>query len=544
MRGADDTATPVAAGPGKVNLSVATWVVVGLGMALRVRQWLGDRSFWADEGALWTAISDRGYAALLRPLPVNQSAPVGWLWSQHTVMSVLGTGERAARLLPLLFGCGAVAVAALLARRLLGGPAALVATALVAWSPLLVSYSNEFKQYSSDVFWCTLLLLLGLGAARAEPLVRRRAATLSVVASAAVWFSHAAVLTAAGVLAVLGLLALSGRRWRRLLLLAGAAAAPLASILVEYAVALSGSVDNETLQRFWRTGFPPRRPAAFADWLADSWPRWMDRPLALHPGWLVLALLAVGVAVLAVRDLPGLLVLLAPLGVLLVAAVLRVYPAADRLLLFAVPTVLLLLAAPVDLLTALLDPVRGPRPAARAAVTVLAGLAAAGLVALSAPQVALAGRHAVSPEKEEETRPVLAYVAGHWGPRDVLLFDTSSIPPAIYGPQVGLDRGRVGVVSAPPRVGCVPGRLETELRRRYDRVWLAWGHWFSTLPRDIRDRYRANLATVGRRVDSIREVGAGADLYDLTLPPEDPDRRSPLLVGRFGCLHAREMPTG
>jgi hypothetical protein len=83
------------------------------------------------------------------------------------------------------------------------------------------------------------------------------------------------------------------------------------------------------------------------------------------------------------------------------------------------------------------------------------------------------------------------------------------------------------VALGPPT--CDPGLREIRLRRQHQRIWLVWGHLFSRLPASTRDAYRAHLATIGRRVDGIRTTGAGADLYDLTLPPQDPGRRSPQL---------------
>src|SRR5829696_2793830 len=362
-------------------LAAAGWLVVALGVALRVRQWLAGRSFWADEAALWLAVHNRDFGDLLRPLPLGQAAPIGWLWAEHTAMSVFGDGERAARLLPLLFGCGALVLAVLLARRVLGPPAALVATVLITFSPSLVSYSNEFKQYSSDVFWSLLILLLGVVLAQQEVLRRGSVAALSLTMATAIWFSHAAVLTAPGVLGALGLLALSGRQWRRLALLVAAAVPPAVSVTVNYLLALSRTVEHDGLQTYWAFAFPPEplRPRSFAGWVLDSVPRLLDRPLALPRPAVALALLAVGLGVLAVRRTRVLLVLLMPLAVLLAAAVLHAYPAADRLVLFAVPSVLLVLAATVDL------PRRGRAPSGRALAAALVAAAVAGLTVLAAP---------------------------------------------------------------------------------------------------------------------------------------------------------------
>ena len=492
---------------------------MALGIALRARQWWADRSFWADEASLWAVMHNLGYLQLSKPLVAGQAAPIGWLWGVRLVIAVFGDGERAARLLPLLFGCGGLVLAALLARRLLGPLAALVATFLVAWSPLLVYYSNEFKQYSADVFFSLVLLLLAMTLVDRATLRRRDAVALAAASAGCVWFSHAAVLTAAGVCGALGLLALIDRQWRRLLLLVAAAVPLGVSVAVEYAVALSKTVADDKLQTFWSAGFPPEPLAlgSLVGWIRDSSSRLLDRPLALQHGWLVLALLGVGLAVLAVRSPRRLVVLLMPQLALLTAAILHSYPASDRLALFVVPTVLLVLAAPVDLLR------RYRTPARSALAAVPAVAAVAGIAVLAGPSVGDAVTYAHHPLQKEETRQTIGYIADHYRPGDLVLFDQFSIPVSVYGPREGLPTGVTRVVTAPHR-GCVRGQAEKTITARYRRVWLAWGHDFSGRPVYLRDAYRAHLATIGRKVDSYRVTGAGADLYDLAPPAARPAR--------------------
>jgi hypothetical protein len=515
----------------------ATWLVVALGVALRFRQWLAARSFWADEGSLWLVTVQAGYARLTHPLRAGQTAPIGWLWGEHLVMSVFGTGERSARLLPLLFGCAGLALFAVLARRVLGALAGLVATFLVAWSPLLVYYSNEYKQYSADVFWSVLLLLLGVTLLDRTLDRLRQAAVLGTGAAVCVWFSHAAVLTAAGVFGALGLLALIDRQWRRLLFLVLGAIPLAVSITVEYEVALSKTVGNESLQQFWVQGFPPEplAPRSFAAWVRASIPRLLDRPLQLEHEWLVLTLLGAGLVVLAARRARQLLVLLLPLVVLLAAAILHAYPASDRLALFAVPTVLLVLSAPVSLLRWY------PRREVTALAAVPAAAALAGIGVLAAPAVDQAVTYAAHPMLREETRPVLQYIADHYRPGDLVLFDQFSIPVSVYAPRVGLPTRAVRIVT-PSQQACRPGATEATIKARYSRVWFAYGHQFSGLPAYTRDGYRAHLATIGHKVDTLRLTGAGADLYDLRAPPDDPGRSAPILrLAVVRCLAVRGL---
>ncbi|MEE3919909.1 glycosyltransferase family 39 protein [Micromonospora sp. BRA006-A] len=129
---------------------------------LRIRQWAYARSFWSDELYVAHNIRERGYLDLLRPLAFSQSAPPGWLWLERLAFAQFGDGERALRLVPLLFGLALLPLVAWLGRRLLPPLAALAALLLVAVAPFLIGYSNELKQYSAEAFGVTLVVGLAL----------------------------------------------------------------------------------------------------------------------------------------------------------------------------------------------------------------------------------------------------------------------------------------------------------------------------------------------------------------------------------------------
>jgi Dolichyl-phosphate-mannose-protein mannosyltransferase len=521
------------------GLLVATWAVVAVGVGLRVRQWAFARPLWVDELLLWRSTRHETFGSLLHPLRGSQSAPVGWLWLQHVVLAVFGDGERALRLVPLLFGCGALALVALLARRLLGPVAALVATAGTACSPVLIYYSNEYKQYSSDVFW-TLLLLLVATVWLAEP-CWRHAAILGGTAAVAVWFSAAAVLAGVGLFVALGLAELVGRRWRRLAMLAAAGAGVAVSLLPEYFLVLAKNAHDPALREYWRRAFPPEPFTwdGYGRWLGSELRSMLIRPLALHPGWLVVALLVSGAVVLGLRNLPILLAMLLAAVVTVAAATARSYPLADRLVLFLTPIVLIAQAAALDV-ARLVPKWAGSLPRVGFAAAALAGLA--GLVALTVPNVHDAATTAAHPFIQEDGRTVLRYIAEHRGPRDLVLVDRrGSIYAAdYYARRVGLGSfGTIDVTSASPT--CAPGLAQRLLVREhaYDRIWLVFTHLIiNTVVAD-----RAQIATIGHHVTTVTAVGGTADLYDLTVTPDDAGRTSELLrEPPYRCLLIDENP--
>jgi hypothetical protein len=507
-----------------------SWLVVVLGAVLRVRQWAHGRAFWLDELLLQRAMSQQRMSQLLEPLGFAQSAPPGWLAVQHVVLTVCGSDERPARLVPLLCGIGALVLTLLLARILLGGPAALVGTAVVAVSPPLIEYSAEFKQYSSDVFWVLLVLLLGCRLALGRGRPERSRVALAAVGALAVWFSHAGALVTAGVFAALALLALARRSALELRAAVACAVPALAGLAVEYVVLLRRNAADGALQAYWASAFPPAPLTwhAAVEWAGQRVASVRATALGMDRPGLLLVLLLSGLAVLGLRRLPALPLLLVPTAVVVAAGLAGAYPIAGRLALFFVPLVALAAAAPLDLpaLAARL-PWTAARVPATAVATLLAVATAVGVGSLVQPQLPHDWRELGRPQEKQESRTVLQGVAARRGPRDLLLVDGrgARYAAAFYAPRVGAGPFEV-LEPAKPDPTCLRVSLGARLRAagRYDRVWLLASH---TRSADLA-LYREQLAQFGPVAELVRATGATAFRFDRSpapLPPPRPPAR-------------------
>lgn len=494
--------------------------MVSVGVALRVRQWWHAPAFWVDELLLLQAIERQRFAELLQPLQNDQSAPPGWLAVQHVLVGLTGADERGARLLPLLLGAGTVVLAAVLARALLGGPAALAGTVLVATSPALVRYSAELKQYSSDGFWVLLLLLAGSRVALAPDSpdrVRpdRDRLVLAGVAAAAVWFSHAGALATGGVLLAVGLRALTRRRWRELagFVLAGLPAA--AGLAVQYVTLLSADAGNTVLQRYWTAAFPagPLTPGTAADWFAGRVGAVAADPVGWPVRAWVLVLVLAGLVALAARRPAAAAVLVLAVGAVAAAGLAGAYPLSGRLALFAVAPAALLAAAALDLPALLPRLPRAPLPGLALPGLALLGLAVLGLAVLAIPAVQRSGAAVVRPYEREEVRPVLSAVAADRRPGDLVLVDGygGRYAAAFYGPRSGLGPYTLLQVD---RARCGDGGLDPALAGAR-RVWLVTVHARSADELD----YRRRLEAVGRPSRTVTAAGATATRYDRPTGP-------------------------
>ena len=172
-------------------LRIAPWAVTALGIVLRVRQYLHDRSLFLDEAFVATNIARKSPGELLKPLFYDQRAPAGFLLLVKGACTALGGSDLALRLVPLLAGCGAMAIFFAVARRFVQRGAALLATVFFAFSEAQIFYASDLKQYSLDTF-AVLGLLWAFALLEDRPLNLARASGLALLGAAAIWCSFPA----------------------------------------------------------------------------------------------------------------------------------------------------------------------------------------------------------------------------------------------------------------------------------------------------------------------------------------------------------------
>ena len=337
--------------------------VVGCG--LRVAQWASTRTFSHDEITLLFSIRSYPLGRLLGgPLIRDQGAPVLWLAGERAALELFGPGEHAMRALPMAFACLGVVLVALLAVRVLSGPAALVGTSLFALSPLAEFTGWQVKPYSADAALAAGLLVLAVGSVRAPRWTVQRGLVWWGAAALAAVVSFPSVLLVAGVslALVVGRVTLarpapaddeaaSGPRPRKMLLADCARfclPAPLwlGAITLVYVLQLrhvNGLQDNYPM---WLSGYAPTGGtfARYVHWVIGVYAGlgnmvWISRAASL-----VILLAVIGAVLLWRRDPRVLLVVAAPPVVALAAAFAHAYPLKGRLALWIVPALVILAA--------------------------------------------------------------------------------------------------------------------------------------------------------------------------------------------------------
>ena len=321
--------------------------LVAVGCALRLRQYLFQRSLWLDEAMLAVSIASRSIADLLLPLEFNQNAPPLFLWASKAATVLFGINELALRAVPQIAGWFVVAGIAGATWRSFGPRGAVVGASLAALSPALIRFANEAKPYGVDAAATVLFLLLILD--RKEEFTPARWGLLGAAGCAGVWFSHPAVFVAVAFWA--GLLIRFRGNKRQGILALKTGGLWLGAFLVSYAFLGQRDAGNEQVRAGYSTAFLPptadsfdRLPLMIAGTFLPAFLGDGTTAPAISWGQSAGLLLAMTVSVgAAVRFLGGwvALPLCGPMVLAYAAASLGLYPAGvPRLMVFCYPCII------------------------------------------------------------------------------------------------------------------------------------------------------------------------------------------------------------
>jgi hypothetical protein len=178
--------------------------LVVAGVLARLLRYVACFPLREGEDYVAATLVTRVFADLHRPLAYETVCPVGFLWLEGLVVRALGISEYALRLVPLLFGIGALLQFARVARRTLTGPAGVFAAGFLAVAYQSIRQSAEAKHYTVDLFFAVLIcgLTLGVFSAPRERRGTRMAGLAAAFPAAVVCSLTSAFVIAAATLAI------------------------------------------------------------------------------------------------------------------------------------------------------------------------------------------------------------------------------------------------------------------------------------------------------------------------------------------------------
>ena len=497
------------------NKNIAVCLLIILGIVLRLRQYLFDRSLWIDEAMISLNLIQRSFSELFQKLDYNQGAPIGFLYVEKLLISLFGNSEYVLRLFPLICGIFSIFLFYNLVNKLFPQEISIFPLGLFCLLNPTIYYSSEVKQYSGDLLFTILILIIIVDFLEEKQLRKSKLIMYGFLLSISIWFSFAAIFVLFG-----GLIALSLYSFfehRNLKGLSYIWFFSVLSFLLFYKLFLS-NLDASEIRNFYSTEFlhfPPtgselalffRKLFYFGTFSENLFAK-------------ILFFIGVFSMVRSRRAL--ILVLLSTLTLALLASSFYLYPLVVRFLLFLIPALLILIAEGAYFLYKFFRN------------NIIVFLVACFITLI--PVVNLSFVVFRNPYKTEEIKPVLNYIKENKQNNDLIYiyysaeyaykyyakrygFNNDLIPEqSQYKYQAGLKR----VYEKPGYNKIILGIRARNRNEEYindinrlkgnKRVWFLFSHAYGQeLPFFVN-----YLDSIGKRINSFSSIDAAAYLYDL-----------------------------
>ncbi|MGM0442128.1 MAG: glycosyltransferase family 39 protein [Elusimicrobiota bacterium] len=477
----------------KYQINFGTGLIL-LGLILRIRQYLVNRSLWVDEAMLAFNILDRG---VFDSLQYDQAAPPGFQALVKIPVEFLGSSEYILRLIPLLSGILSLILIFKITRRYVNKNAGLIALGLLAVSKKAIKFSAELKQYSTDIL-VALLIIYVLSRVDFEKPDFLKVVAVILFGSVILWFSFPAVFILCSYALVKSYEILSGKEWQKLKSWGIVFLTWASSFIIFYFTFLKNLTANENLQSFWKSSFWPFPPRSISDvtWLYTHGLKEIQDMAGTNSTILILVLLTAGSIVIYKKNKNLLFTLILPFILTLFASSLRKYPFEGRVILFLMPLVLIIAAAAAEYI---IEKASGYHFAA--------GVLIAGTIFYT--PVRKAGQQFINPRKVEEIRPVIKYIKDNRRENDkIYVYCGAAAAFKYYSKRFNLENDSYiwGVFSRDDKQKYL-NQIDNLIEQ--GRMWFLFSH----VHRDEKEYILRYVENFGVEKDSFTSYGAKAYLY-------------------------------
>jgi len=315
------------------------------GASLALVQFIFNRSLWQDEASLALNIVNLNFAELLKPFTNGQVAPILFLQTEKIFSRLWPASEYGLRLFPLACYCVTLFFFFKILRKTLPDYPSIVFTlSLFVFSPVMIRYSSEVKQYMSDTLVSAVFFYLLIKDYKSE---QTRFIHLGLAGITGIFLSNIApiVLLSSGMYLFYNYLK---NKTNNLKIMLGVFAVWCFFFMVYYYYFIHDHPSKNMMVKFWtRNGsFFPLNPLEEGFWLFLS-----NRvrgifsfamPLGIAGKYLFFPLFITGIIGFVKQKKYGLMILtLAPVFIHLTLSALIIYPFALRLTLYLIPLFML-----------------------------------------------------------------------------------------------------------------------------------------------------------------------------------------------------------
>lgn len=331
------------------------WIIIFVGILIRFRQYMFNRSLWLDEASLAMNILKLNYTELFKPLLHGQAAPSLFLLITKLFTDIAGYSEYVLRFFPFLCGIISLLFFYQLAKHILQKQVIPVAIGLLSFSYYAIYYSNEFKQYSVDLLFTILLIFFAFKLDEGK-YQKRISIYFGFIAILSTWFSHTSLFVLSGVLAALFYELLIKKNetdpkkflycehLKKLIVISFLS---IISFAFHYFLIIR-KLPKTHFYEFWSIGFIPFPPTNLSDvkWYLNKIIDVLKNPLGFSVLYgLAFIFLLMGIYGFWIRKEKIYFNLLVfPLLVLILASVLQIYPINGRLVLFILPIIYIIIS--------------------------------------------------------------------------------------------------------------------------------------------------------------------------------------------------------
>lgn len=333
--------------------SLLPWGIIALGIALRLDQYLFNRSLWLDEAFIAVNFLDSNFFDLLQP-PFDYShsilTPLGFLLTSQLSINLFGNSDLVLRLFPFVSSIVALVLFYRVACHYISKHAVPIALSFFALSSSLLYYSSEFKQYSTDVLVCVCLLYL-YHYIKTNPLDYKRLIILAFAGIFATLFSHPAAFVLAAIGGHLIISYALNKQWRQVFSVTGVSVIWLISFLGFYLLAMGGGVESSPIGEYlvhlwqsWNSFMPSPFSEAGLWWLIKNFVHMFRYPGEFELARVTAALFIIGFLAMFFEKRAKLLLLASPIVITLVISYFQRYPFHGRMILFLLPIFYLIVA--------------------------------------------------------------------------------------------------------------------------------------------------------------------------------------------------------